>query len=251
MNWYYSEDGKQAGPLSQADFEALVQSGRIQPDTLVWREGMPNWLPYQQVAGLGAPVPPASLVTGEAIGEGGNVICDECGNPFPPDHVVRYGTVNVCANCKPLFLQKMQEGAALAPGVEMDYAGFWIRFVAAILDGIILGVPLNLFIFLVFGFDPQPSIEMTVLVQGLSIGISAAYEILFLGRYGATPGKMILRIKVVMADGSPVSYGRATGRFFAEILSGLICLIGYIIAAFDEEKRALHDHICNTRVIRR
>jgi len=56
-------------------------------------------------------------------------------------------------------------------------------------------------------------------------------------------------LKVVMEDGGPVSYGRATGRFFAEILSGMVCYIGYIIAGFDSQKRSLHDHICSTRVI--
>ena len=52
-----------------------------------------------------------------------------------------------------------------------------------------------------------------------------------------------------MADGSKISYQRAFGRAWADILSGMICYIGYIIAGFDKEKRALHDHICQTRVI--
>jgi uncharacterized RDD family membrane protein YckC len=54
---------------------------------------------------------------------------------------------------------------------------------------------------------------------------------------------------VVTADGGRVSYLRALGRYFAKMLSGFTCLIGYIIAAFDGQKRALHDHICNTRVV--
>ncbi len=76
-----------------------------------------------------------------------------------------------------------------------------------------------------------------------------AYQIFFLGKYGATPGKMACSIKVVTADGGRIGYGRATGRFFSELLSGIICYIGYIIVAFDGQKRALHDHICNTRVV--
>jgi uncharacterized RDD family membrane protein YckC len=74
--------------------------------------------------------------------------------------------------------------------------------------------------------------------------------VFFLGRFGATPGKMVCGLRVVTAMGDRISYGRATGRFLAEILSGLVCYIGYIIAAFDEQKRTLHDHICSTRVIR-
>jgi uncharacterized RDD family membrane protein YckC len=62
---------------------------------------------------------------------------------------------------------------------------------------------------------------------------------------------MAVHIHVVTPEGGKVSYARATGRFFAEMLSGLICDIGYVIAAFDREKRALHDHICNTRVVKK
>ena len=61
-------------------------------------------------------------------------------------------------------------------------------------------------------------------------------------------GKMAVGIKVTTPEGQPISYLRAFGRAWAEQLSGLICNIGYIIAAFDDQKRALHDHICNTRV---
>ena len=60
---------------------------------------------------------------------------------------------------------------------------------------------------------------------------------------------MAVKIKVVRPDGSPIGYGRAFGRYFGFLLSYVICLIGLIMAAFDSEKRALHDRICDTRVI--
>jgi uncharacterized RDD family membrane protein YckC len=60
---------------------------------------------------------------------------------------------------------------------------------------------------------------------------------------------MACKIRVVTADGGKVSYMRALGRYFAKILSSMICLAGYIMAFFDDEKRGLHDRICNTRVI--
>ena len=61
---------------------------------------------------------------------------------------------------------------------------------------------------------------------------------------------MALGLKVIRSDGARITYGRAVGRFFAENLSGLILCIGYIMVAFDGEKRALHDHICDTRVVK-
>ena len=85
----------------------------------------------------------------------------------------------------------------------------------------------------------------------IQLGIPIAYETWFIGKFAATPGKMACRIKVVNADGSRVSYLKALGRYFAKILSGIALLIGYIMVAFDSEKRGLHDHICNTRVIRK
>jgi uncharacterized RDD family membrane protein YckC len=81
--------------------------------------------------------------------------------------------------------------------------------------------------------------------------VFAVYSAFFVGTYGATPGKMVCRIKIVNADGSKVSYGKAIGRYFAELLNAFTLYIGYIIAAFDDEKRTLHDRICNTRVVKR
>jgi uncharacterized RDD family membrane protein YckC len=71
----------------------------------------------------------------------------------------------------------------------------------------------------------------------------------FVARRGATPGKMALGLRVVRTDGSKVSTGVAVGRFFADWLSQITLAVGYVIAAFDGEKRALHDRICETRVI--
>jgi len=68
-------------------------------------------------------------------------------------------------------------------------------------------------------------------------------------RYGATLGKMAVGIRVITLDGRNPSFWRAFGRVFAEYLSSLCLYIGYIMAGFDEEKRALHDHICGTRVV--
>ena len=81
------------------------------------------------------------------------------------------------------------------------------------------------------------------------MSIAISYETLMIGKYGATLGKMAAKVRVVTAEGGKVSYARALGRYFSKFLSIMICAIGYIMAAFDEEKRTLHDRICNTRVI--
>jgi uncharacterized RDD family membrane protein YckC len=82
------------------------------------------------------------------------------------------------------------------------------------------------------------------------LAIQVGYWTFFVGKFSATPGKMACGLKVVSADGSRLSYGRAACRALSQILSGMVCYIGYLIAGFDNpQKRALHDHICNTRVV--
>jgi uncharacterized RDD family membrane protein YckC len=60
---------------------------------------------------------------------------------------------------------------------------------------------------------------------------------------------MACKLKITLEDGSRISYLRAMGRHFAKYLSGMILLVGYIMAAFDDHRRTLHDRICETRVV--
>jgi uncharacterized RDD family membrane protein YckC len=99
--------------------------------------------------------------------------------------------------------------------------------------------------------DPFRAIKAALVGSLVLIMVHLTYEVFFLGRFGATPGKMVCGLRVVRPTGEKITYLRAFGRFFACQLSGLILCIGYIMAAFDSQKRALHDHICDTRVVRK
>lgn len=247
MNWYYVKDNAQAGPVDHLALEGLFRDGTVNESTLVWSAGMETWRPYSEVR----PGQPAALT-------GSGAVCAECGKTFDKSEMIRHGETSVCAGCNPVFLQKLAEGAKPAAGA-MRYAGFWIRFAAKLVDGIIMGVVLGLPIIAIMSSmgvlenSPEGPSETDVLVQMVFqivyFVVYGAYSIFFTGKYGATPGKMACKIKVVDATGAQIGYQRATGRFFAEILSGLIFYIGYIMVAFDDQKRALHDRICNTRVI--
>ena len=273
MNWYYAEAGEQRGPITEAELSDLAKAGAIRDATLVWREGMASWQPYGLVKGPSSAPPPR-------VGE---VVCWQCGKMFARDEVIPVGEGWVCAACKPIYLQRLKEGASL-PGAQ-EYGGFWIRFAAKFIDSLIVGavvfVPLIIFIAVLgvstsrsasggFGVFPpmdagsigrgassgvifgQPAIvaqALGLLIQLFFVAARTVYSTFFLGKFGATPGKMVFKLTVVDSSGGKISYGRAFGRSCAEILSQMICAIGYIIAAFDDQKRALHDHICNTRVI--
>jgi uncharacterized RDD family membrane protein YckC len=254
--WYYALDGKQAGPVSEQELAALVQARQLTLDSLVWREGMANWQPLREmqgtIPGLAALVPPSAAPLQPA---GDQVVCAECRQIVPKGDAIQYSGSYICAACKPAFFQKVREGVAPDSPGGHRYAGFWVRFGAKCLDGIILWV-LVLPITFLWGAKAsgpgvawQQIVAQQALVLGIGTIIRAAYNGFFVGHFGATPGKMACKLKVIRADGTQVGYGLAFGRFFAELLNTFTLLIGYIIAAFDDEKRALHDRICGTRVI--
>jgi uncharacterized RDD family membrane protein YckC len=183
-----------------------------------------------------------------------------CGGIFPDSDIVRFGDKAVCAGCKPQYVQMMKTGVAMEGSFR--YGGFWIRFVAKIIDGIIMAIvqgilvtPLMIFVFKSAMTTPTADnfsgfVTANLFLNLLSVALGAAYTTLFIGKYQATPGKMAFNLKVVAPDGGRITYLRAFGRHFAEIVSGLTLGIGYVMAGFDSQKRALHDRIASTRVIR-
>jgi len=248
--WYYVENGQQAGPVSNEQLAELYQQGRINDDTLVWQAGQKDWLPYREFKN-------STATSGTAAGaQTDEVVCAECGKIFPASETIRHGNVNVCAECKPIFLQKLAEGARIETG-SLNLAGIGTRFAAVFIDGILLFV-VNMVVNVIgglsmgqaVGVEPKTAaLAAQLVLMAINIAIGLSYETVMIGKYGATLGKMACKIKVVTADGGKVSYARSLGRYFAKMLSGMICAIGYIMAFFDKEKRALHDHICNTRVV--
>ena len=267
MEWYYVEEGERIGPVSEADLQGLIQVGTVTDETLVWADGMTDWLPYSQVKDH----PPVPAVDAEAetrpaapaAQEGaparvaatlGMEKCVECGGSFSTSDMIHHGESWICAACKPKFLQRIKEGVSL-PGTY-EYGGFWIRVVAKILDSLVM-MPVNAALGMMAGLagvaygNEVAMIGVQIFVTILNMCVMVAYNTWMVGRWDATLGKMACGLKVIMADGEKVSYGRACGRSFAEMLSSMTCSIGYIIAAFDDEKRTLHDHICNTRVVKK
>lgn len=124
----------------------------------------------------------------------------------------------------------------------MQYAGFWKRFVAWVIDAIMLaivGVIINLI------FDQNSAALISTLVGwGYFAGMESS------GRQ-ATLGKSVMGIVVTDVSGQRISFLRATGRYFAKILSAIILFIGFIMAAFTARKQALHDMIASTLVVSR
>lgn len=249
MAWYYVLDGASHGPIAEADLRDLRAQNTIALDTPVWTDGMAEWLPFSSS--------PLAAGTVAAAPVGATHACVECGQSFAEDQMLNYEGQWVCAADKPVFFQRIKEGVA-APGTFV-YASVGSRLAAILIDGFIIGAVVMgpaIIIGIVAGAShaasgsPQDTPVWAFFLGALFYILPPIYEIFMIGKYGATWGKMAMKIKVIRPDGSPVSYGRSTGRYFAKILSGMILYIGFLMAFWDKERRALHDQICQTRVIK-
>lgn len=253
MQWFYTLNGQRQGPVTQAEFDKLIADGVIKSDSLVWREGMADWV---SLAKSRSGDPAANDADDTAA-------CAVSGKRFPKREMIQYEGQWISAEHRDAFFQRIREGVA-QPG-QFTYGNFWPRFCAKFIDGMILGmsgVVINVVLGVIMlgtanyftGAQRVAGTTTAILFQvissllGLLLGL--AYAVFFIRKYSATPGKMALGLKLVRPDGSQLGVGRIIGRHFAEWLSAMILLIGYIMAASDAERRALHDRICDTRVIK-
>jgi len=151
-------------------------------------------------------------------------------------------------------LKKEQEEYAL------EYAGFWIRLGASIIDFIFILLILYTINYVVSGFTIHP-ISTNPLASPIGFtswriylvyltGLSLVYIIGFWIWRGQTPGKMIVGIKVIRTDSSPITWQYACRRYLGYIASTLILCIGFIMIAFDKRKQGLHDKIADTYVVK-
>ena len=171
----------------------------------------------------------------------------------------------------------MQGGAptatqAFPPHPPMLYAGFWLRFVSYLIDGIVLGIPFVI-VFAIFAAatglgaalsnihaGEPPDAIVALLGFGFIFGIVVIgivggwlyYAMMESSSWQGTLGKRALGLYVTDMEGRRISFARASGRFFSKLITGLIPLaIGYIMAGFTAKKQALHDMIASCLVLRK
>jgi len=208
------------------------------------------------------------------------MICASCGATFPE-------VTPFCKSCgKPIIGYNLGPAAepsaspavALPVGVEelsyVTYAGFWLRFVAVIIDSLVLAIPLMVLLFLMFAsvfpslvqLHSQNPMEIMIMffprlaLFGLLavIGSWLYWALTESSGWQATPGKKAMGIYVTDMQGGRVTFGKASGRFFAgrglgyvPSIGGLYFLIDCVMAGFTEKKQALHDMMASCLVLRR
>lgn len=232
MPWYYANDNRRTGPVNDSEFARLAREKVIRAETLVWRHGMPDWKTFAEVEPTLPPEMPPELPAVEASGT-------------------------------EVFVEGAA-GAFIVP-VRLAYAGFWVRGAAKLVDWALLWA-LSRGLVVAFGMgelNPMDVLEMSpealgplvarlLLLVFLDSAMRLGFYWYFLKRHGATPGKLMFGLQVVSTRGGPLTNGQIVARYFSEVLAKYFTLgIGYTVAAFDAEKRAMQDHFCDTRVVYR
>lgn len=255
MQWYYSTGGQRLGPVTHEEMERLIQAGTVTDEALLWRKGMGQWKTLREITSLNPAL----------FGEGPPPL------PRGDPEAVDDGRARRAMRLAP-------EAERAAPPEVLFYAGFWRRAGAFLLDGLLWLFIWNLLSTLVtalllpeskalnesilaaggpFKYQPTPE-ETLILLKtsavGLVIGLvwAVVYDVIFLSRFGATPGKLAFGLRVVTASNKPLGLMRIVARALLRIVSGMPTLfIGFLIAAFDDQKRSLHDYACGTRVVKK
>jgi uncharacterized RDD family membrane protein YckC len=226
QQWYVAENGQTIGPMPGAQLKELISKGQVTPKTLVCVVGASEWTEAGSVPFLSAmfaerapPLPPMA----PAI-------------PAPPTADVRIS-------------QQGQYGGYPQPANagNVRYAGFWIRTGASLLDTLFLFLLMIVPAFLAIMISGDANTPLAGLMQ---FAIAIGYFIIPVsGPKQATWGKQVLGLKIIRVDGAQVGGGLAFGRYLSYIISGLPFGIGYLMVAWTDQKKALHDMICGTRVI--
>jgi uncharacterized RDD family membrane protein YckC len=222
--------GERRGPYEESDVLEGVELGTVRPHDLLWVEGMREGLPIAEViANLGAAPASKPPLTLEPLAQGAP-------SPYRPPTA------------------RVDDLAELALG-NIQYAGFWVRFAAVMLDSlilmliaVILGAVLAL-VGMLLGFGTA-SLQEAVWPNLLGLALSWLYfALLESGPRCATYGKRALHLQVLAAgDLTRIGFLRASARWVARLLSTIL-LLGYLMQPFTPRKRALHDYIAGTVVV--
>lgn len=241
MEVWIGRDGERHGPYKEADVREWLRSGQVSADDLGWREGMADWAPLSTMFPDEPRTAPPAFST----------------PPAPPTST--YGA---------------SATAAPAGGVAAvdDFAGFWKRVAAYIIDALVLWIP-NTILSNVFGASKAAEAylqaklaagdDMQLALQALDTYMHALwpaviaqtlvgwlyFAFLESSALQGTVGKLALGIRVTDLNGARIGFMRATGRYFAKILSAFILCIGFLMVAWTQRKQGLHDLLAQTLVL--
>ncbi|MCH8060981.1 MAG: RDD family protein [Chloroflexi bacterium] len=190
---------------------------------------------YEPVTGSAVPSVATTCPRCDSSNEAGSIYCYDCGLPLDDS-----------AAATPSYSRSRMASQAGQP------AGFWIRLAAWIIDFIILSIAGGIIVALfVFGLDGDPPEDLLSQLNFPTILLGVLYVTVGVAVWSTTGGKRVLGLYVLRPDGSKVGVGRAFARYFAHTLSAMVLFTGHLLIAIREDKRGLHDLICDTVVVKR
>jgi uncharacterized RDD family membrane protein YckC len=275
--WYIQHQGKTHGPFTSAKLKELVDTAKVSPATLIRKGESGQWIEAGKIQGLmqpGATPSAAAAKPAGTVAKPAGAVAKPAGAPAKPAPAKPAAPINPYAiQANPhdeAFwgdLEKSQAPkmvgaptpAAAAPTASgskapTNYAGFWLRGAALLIDGVVLMVLGGSFGFVAgFGMGLAGYGDDEKLLQAVGFGLGliiqwAYYVFMESSNKMATVGKSLLGLVVTDMDGRKIGFGRANGRFFGKYLSAFILGIGLIMAGFTQKKQTLHDMITSTLV---
>jgi uncharacterized RDD family membrane protein YckC len=201
------------------------------------------------------------------------MFCTNCGSPNADDAqfcsrcgASQAGRVAGGVSIPSALMSAASAQPSLAREPAMPYAGFWARFLAMIIDGLLFGivfVPVAIFMAIFTpamrgtlpssGDDPRAAILAVGYLFFILVSVVGGwiyFAAMESSHYQATLGKRAVGLRVTDLNGQRISFGRASGRYFGKMLSSAVFHIGYLMAAFTEKKQALHDILAKCLVVK-
>ena len=240
------------GPFTQEQITEKMRLGEIASNDLAFVEGLKQWTPLHEVL---ARLKAAPL---SEVGPRG---------PQPPVYIAPTASAP-----RPVGYSY---AATMQPPPHLEYAGFWPRVAAHILDNLIVSVPFVAVWMVFFTMFMGSTVFMqnfpknSEAGQAVSVGVMLSFFFLYIaflvgrlilvwlyhailesGSHQATWGKRAMGLKVTGKNGERIGFGHASGRYFSSLITGMTMGVGYLMVAFTERKQALHDMIADTLVVK-
>jgi len=255
--WYYADtDHARQGPVDATELLRLRLQGRLAWETLVWREGMAEWRPMRDFASELAHADQDALPADPASDEAAR---EPAGDP------AMASVVPASPYAPPTA--RVSADPSVVSGGEVVHAGFWKRFAAMVIDGLVTAAAswvVQIPLFLLAGaagamggdfLATGGSLGLILLSYAIGIVIPLFYfSWMHSSGSQASLGKLAVGIKVTRGSGERISFGRAFGRYAAYFLTvlfsfGIGAVVSALTTALTERRQALHDMICDTLVV--
>lgn len=241
MQVWIGRNGERFGPYPDDEIRQWLRDGTCRPEELGWYEGMTDWRPLGELFPEDRPATPPPGAAAP---------------PPPPSS----------PSSSAPFMGITEDAAA------PEYAGFWLRFGAWVIDYILITIP-STFVAMAMGFQHAITTLFTQMETNQSAALSAyleearpiSYVVLLIGfayyvlfeasKWQATPGKLAVGIRVTDTSGQRLTMGRAAGRNLIRLanavpfLSVFLPMVFYVTAAFSERKQGIHDMLAGTYVL--